>query len=67
MVKRTVSANKSIDMYAVYVFVTMAEAGSMTAAATRLGLTPLPFRKRSGLLEEDFGVKLVNRLVAPLS
>ncbi|ASY81957.1 LysR family transcriptional regulator [Pectobacterium polaris] len=65
MVKRTVSANKSIDMYAVYVFVTMAEAGSMTAAATRLGLTPSAISQTIRLLEEDFGVKLVNRARRP--
>ncbi|WJY11331.1 LysR family transcriptional regulator [Pectobacteriaceae bacterium C80] len=66
MVKQTMSANKSIDMYAVHVFVTMAEAGSMTAAATRLGLTPSAVSQTIRLLEEDFGVMLVNRARRPV-
>ncbi|MFC3394190.1 LysR family transcriptional regulator [Brenneria rubrifaciens] len=65
MVKRTMSANKLIDMYAVHVFVTMAEAGSMTAAAARLGLTPSAVSQTIRLLEDDFGVVLVNRARRP--
>lgn len=59
------SANKSIDMYAVYVFVTVAEEGSMTAAAARLGLTPSAVSQTIRQLEEDFGVMLVNRARRP--
>nr|WP_253906956.1 LysR family transcriptional regulator [Brenneria sp. hezel4-2-4] len=59
------SANKSIDMYAVHVFVTMAEAGSMTAAAARLGLTPSAISQTIRLLEDEFGVMLVNRARRP--
>ncbi|MEE3651405.1 MULTISPECIES: LysR family transcriptional regulator [unclassified Brenneria] len=65
MVKRIMSANKSIDMYAVHVFVTMAEAGSMTAAAARLGLTPSAISQTIRLLEDEFGVMLVNRARRP--
>ncbi|WP_338075505.1 helix-turn-helix domain-containing protein [Brenneria salicis] len=39
----------------------MAEAGSMTAAAARLGLTPSAISQTIRLLEDDFGVMLVNR------
>ncbi|MCW2475964.1 MULTISPECIES: LysR family transcriptional regulator [unclassified Symbiopectobacterium] len=65
MVKKTMSANKSLDMYAVQVFVTVAEEGSMTAAASRLGLTPSAVSQTIRQLEDDFGVMLVNRTRRP--
>ncbi|MGL9750898.1 MAG: LysR family transcriptional regulator [Symbiopectobacterium sp.] len=63
--KKTMSANKSIDMYAVQVFVTVAEERSMTAAASRLGLMPSAVSQNIRQLEDDFGVMLVNRTRRP--
>jgi DNA-binding transcriptional LysR family regulator len=61
------SPNKPIDMHAVQVFVAVAEAGSMSSAATRLGISQSGVSQIIRQLEEDLGVVLVNRTTRPLA
>jgi DNA-binding transcriptional LysR family regulator len=61
------SPNKPIDMHAVQVFVTVAEEGSMSAAATRMGISQSGVSQIIRQLEEELGVVLVNRTTRPLA
>ncbi|NIF70102.1 LysR family transcriptional regulator [Burkholderia sp. Ap-962] len=60
-------SNKPIDMHAVQVFVAVAEAGSMSAAAARLGISQSGVSQIVRQLEEELGVVLVNRSTRPLA
>lgn len=44
-----------------YYFTVIAETGSFTAAAKKLGLSQPPLSKQIMMLEEDLGVRLLNR------
>ncbi|GAB7539076.1 LysR family transcriptional regulator [Burkholderia sp. 3C] len=59
--------NKPIDMHAVHVFVAVAEEGSMSAAATRMGMSQSGVSQIVRQLEEELGVVLVNRTTRPLT
>jgi DNA-binding transcriptional LysR family regulator len=61
------SSNKPIDMYAVQVFVAVAEEGSMSAAATRIGISQSGVSQIIRQLEDELGVVLVNRTTRPLA
>ncbi|AZG11933.1 DNA-binding transcriptional LysR family regulator [Cupriavidus metallidurans] len=61
------SFSKPIDMNAVQVFVAVAEEGSMSGAATRLGISQSGVSQMVRQLEDDLGVILVNRTRRPLS
>ncbi len=61
------SASKLIDMYAVQVFVAVAEEGSMSGAAGRMGISQSGVSQMVRQLEEDLGVVLVDRSTRPLS
>lgn len=61
------SPNKPIDMHAVQVFVAVAEEGSMSAAATRMGISQSGVSQIIRQLEEELGVVLVNRTTRPLA
>lgn len=60
-------SGKPIDMYAVQVFVAVAEAGSMSAAAARLGISQSGVSQMIRQLEDELGVVLVNRTTRPLA
>ncbi|BBU30558.1 LysR family transcriptional regulator [Burkholderia sp. THE68] len=59
--------NKPIDMHAVQVFVAVAEEGSMSAAATRMGISQSGVSQIIRQLEDELGVVLVNRTTRPLA
>ncbi|SAL73244.1 LysR family transcriptional regulator [Caballeronia udeis] len=59
--------NKPIDMHAVQVFVAVAEEGSMSSAATKLGISQSGVSQIIRQLEEELGVVLVNRTTRPLA
>ena len=61
------SPNKPIDTHAVQVFVTVAEEGSMSAAASRMGISQSGVSQIIRQLEEELGVVLVNRTTRPLA
>jgi DNA-binding transcriptional LysR family regulator len=61
------SPNKPIDMHAVQVFVAVAEEGSMSSAAARLGISQSGVSQIIRQLEEELGVVLVNRTTRPLA
>ena len=61
------SPNKPIDMHAVQVFVAVAEEGSMSGAAVRMGISQSGVSQIVRQLEEELGVVLVNRTTRPLT
>ncbi|RQZ63930.1 LysR family transcriptional regulator [Burkholderia sp. Bp9004] len=61
------SSNKPIDMYAVQVFVAVAEEGSMSGAAARMGISQSGVSQIIRQLEDELGVVLVNRTTRPLA
>ncbi|MGH8385552.1 MAG: LysR family transcriptional regulator [Pseudomonas sp.] len=61
------SANKLIDMYAVQVFIAVSEEGSMSGAASRMGISQSGVSQIVRQLEEELGVVLVDRSTRPLS
>lgn len=61
------SLTKPIDMHAVQVFVAVAEEGSMSGAATRMGISQSGVSQIIRQLEDDLGVVLVNRTRRPLA
>lgn len=61
------SANKLIDMYAVQVFIAVAEEGSMSGAATRMGISQSGVSQMVRQLEDELGVILVDRTTRPLA
>jgi DNA-binding transcriptional LysR family regulator len=65
--KRVMPPNKPIDMHAVQVFVAVAEEGSMSAAATRMGISQSGVSQIIRQLEDELGVVLVNRTTRPLA
>jgi len=56
-----------MDLLDVTVFVEAARAGSLAAAARRLGLTPMAASRRLASLERQVGVRLVHRTTRALS
>ncbi|SAL58941.1 LysR family transcriptional regulator [Caballeronia arvi] len=60
-------SNKPIDMHAVQVFVAVAEEGSMSAAATRMGISQSGVSQIIRQLEDELGVVLVNRTTRPMA
>lgn len=61
------ASNKSIDMHAVQVFVAVAEVGSMSGAAARLGVSQSGVSQIVRHLEQELGVVLVDRTTRPLA
>jgi DNA-binding transcriptional LysR family regulator len=61
------SLNKPIDMHAVQIFVAVAEEGSMSGAAARMGISQSGVSQIIRQLEEELGVVLVNRTTRPLA
>lgn len=61
------SSSKLIDMYAVQVFVAVAEEGSMSGAAGRMGISQSGVSQMVRQLEDDLGVVLVDRTTRPLT
>ncbi|MFJ3047334.1 LysR family transcriptional regulator [Herbaspirillum chlorophenolicum] len=59
--------NKPLDMHAVQVFVAVAEEGSMSAAASRMGISQSAVSQIMRQLEDDLGVVLINRTTRPLA
>lgn len=59
--------NKPLDMHAIQVFVAVAEAGSMSSAAARLGISQSGVSQIIRQLEDELGVILVNRTTRPLA
>ncbi|EOG3620263.1 LysR family transcriptional regulator [Pseudomonas putida] len=59
--------SKLIDMYAVQVFITVAEEGSMSGAANRLGISQSGVSQMVRQLEDELGVILVDRSTRPLT
>jgi DNA-binding transcriptional LysR family regulator len=62
-----VSSSKPIDMYAVQVFVAVAEQGSMSGAAARMGISQSGVSQIIRQLEDELGLVLVNRTTRPLA
>ncbi|CAN7669203.1 LysR family transcriptional regulator [Caballeronia sp. LjRoot34] len=60
------SLNKQIDMHAVQVFVAVAEEGSMSGAAARMGISQSGVSQIVRQLEDELGVVLVDRTTRPL-
>ncbi|MEH6415492.1 LysR family transcriptional regulator [Pseudomonas sp. CGJS7] len=60
-------ADKLIDMYAVQVFIAVAETGSMSGAATRMGISQSGVSQTVRQLEDDLGVILVDRTTRPMT
>ncbi|MFJ4143239.1 LysR family transcriptional regulator [Pseudomonas sp. NPDC089734] len=60
-------SNTLIDMYAVQVFIAVAEEGSMSGAATRMGISQSGVSQMVRQLEEELGVILVDRSTRPLT
>lgn len=56
-----------MDTEAVAIFVIAAQAGSLSAAARRLGLSPLLATRRLAALEHELGVRLMHRTTRALS
>lgn len=56
-----------IDMSGVAVFVSAASAGSLSAAARRLGIAPMAATRRLASLEESLGVRLMQRTTRSVS
>ncbi|GAB6389296.1 LysR family transcriptional regulator [Stutzerimonas marianensis] len=56
-----------IDMSEVAVFVSAAAAGSLSAAARRLGIAPMAATRRLASLEESLGVRLMQRTTRSVS
>lgn len=56
-----------MDTDALAVLVTATEAGSLSAAARRLGITPMLATRRLAALEHDLGVRLMHRTTRALS
>ncbi|MEW5620791.1 LysR family transcriptional regulator [Pseudomonas putida] len=59
--------DKLIDMYAVQVFIAVAETGSMSGAAVRLGISQSGVSQMVRQLEEELGVILINRTTRPMT
>ncbi|OCT29844.1 LysR family transcriptional regulator [Pseudomonas putida] len=59
--------NRLIDMYAVQVFIAVAEEGSMSGAASRMGISQSGVSQLVRQLEDDLGVVLVDRTTRPLT
>lgn len=59
--------NRLIDMYAVQVFIAVAEEGSMSGAATRMGISQSGVSQMVRQLEEELGVVLVDRSTRPMA
>ncbi|WP_312933281.1 LysR family transcriptional regulator [Pseudomonas sp.] len=59
--------DKLIDMYAVQVFIAVAETGSMSGAAVRLGISQSGVSQMVRQLEEELGVILINRSTRPMT
>lgn len=59
--------NKPIDMYAVQVFIAVSEEGSMSSAATRMGISQSGVSQIVRQLEDELGVVLIDRTTRPLS
>lgn len=57
----------SFDLRAIQTFLAVAEAGSMTAAAERLGQTQSTISKAISTLEESIGASLFDRSLRPLA
>ncbi|MEX4004858.1 LysR family transcriptional regulator [Paraburkholderia sp. EG285A] len=60
-------SSKPIDMYAVQVFVAVAEEGSMSGAAARMAISQSGVSQIIRQLEDELGVVLVNRTTRPLA
>jgi DNA-binding transcriptional LysR family regulator len=60
------SSNKPIDMYSVQVFIAVAEEGSMSGAAARMGISQSGVSQIVRQLEEELGVVLVDRTTRPM-
>ncbi|OON41637.1 LysR family transcriptional regulator [Izhakiella australiensis] len=58
--------SKLIDMNAVQIFIVVAEEGSMSGAAARLGLSQSGVSQTVRQLEEKLGVVLINRTTRPM-
>jgi DNA-binding transcriptional LysR family regulator len=58
---------KMIDMHAVHVFLAVAEAGSMSGAAQRMGISQSGVSQLIRQLEEELGVVLVDRSTRPMT
>jgi DNA-binding transcriptional LysR family regulator len=58
---------KLVDMHAVQIFVTTAEEGSMSGAASRLGISQSAVSQSIRQLEDELGVVLINRTRRPLT
>ncbi|XKY16354.1 LysR family transcriptional regulator [Stutzerimonas stutzeri] len=56
-----------MDMSGVAVFVSAASAGSLSAAARRLGIAPMAATRRLASLEESLGVRLMQRTTRSVS
>ncbi|PKU24695.1 LysR family transcriptional regulator [Telmatospirillum siberiense] len=56
-----------MDIDSVAVLVAAASAGSLSAAARRLGVTPMVATRRLAALEQDLGVRLMHRTTRSLS
>lgn len=56
-----------MDSLAVAVFVNAASAGSLSAAARRLGIAPMAATRRLATLEEELGVRLMHRTTRSVS
>src|SRR5271154_5423200 len=56
-----------MDTQAVAVLVTAASAGNLSAAARRLGITPMIATRRLAALERDLGVRLMQRTTRSVS
>lgn len=61
------TANKLIDMYSVQVFIAVAETGSMSGAAARMGISQSGVSQLVRQLEEELGVVLVDRATRPMA
>lgn len=61
------TGSRLIDMYAVQVFIAVAEEGSMSAAANRMGISQSGVSQMVRQLEDELGVVLVDRTTRPLS
>ncbi len=58
---------RGINLERLSVFVTVAEAGSFTAAADRLGLAKSAVSQHIARLEQDLGVQLLQRTTRRLA
>ncbi|HKS12570.1 MAG TPA: LysR family transcriptional regulator [Pseudomonas sp.] len=59
--------DKLIDMYAVQVFIAVAETGSMSGAASQMGISQSGVSQMVRQLEEQLGVVLVDRSTRPFT